>query len=215
MRNDNKDKSVNKRVKKSSFLPNVYQELLIKYGIIFWHFADRIACKIKKIGTIYEDVIGKVYREEREIFNLKNSKNILHIGCGSYPITAMILAEMDDVKITTIDSNKKSLKYADKVVRKRGLENKIKTDYGDGTSYPLKEFDTIIVSGCSVPKIKVLTYILQNAEPKTRIITRTSYTDVESLINALNLQNDITVVKKIDFHPPPSSYWTAYYLEKK
>jgi len=126
MRNDNKDKSVNKRVKKSSFLPNVYQELLIKYGIIFWHFADRIACKIKKIGTIYEDVIGKVYREEREIFNLKNSKNILHIGCGSYPITAMILAEMDDVKITTIDSNKKSLKYADKVVRKRGLENRLR-----------------------------------------------------------------------------------------
>jgi len=91
----------------------------------------------------------------------------------------------------------------------------LKIDYGDGTSYPLKEFDTIIVSGCSVPKIKVLTYILQNAEPKTRIITRTSYTDVESLINALNLQDDITVVKKIDFHPPPSSYWTAYYLEKK
>ena len=127
----------------------------------------------------------------------------------------MILAEMDDVKIVTIDKNKRSLKRADKVICRRNLENKIRTDYGNGTNYPLNGFDTIIVSGCSVPKIKVLTYVLKNAQPKTCIIVRASYIDIESLIYSLNLQDGVSIVEKMESRPISGSMWTAFYLVKK
>jgi len=201
--------------KKPSYIPTFSQELATKNGILFWHYADRIACKIKTLGELYERIIGTSYKEERKEFNLSESKNILHIGCGSYPITAMILAEIDEVKIVAIDRNKRSLKRADEVIRRRNFEDKIRTDYGNGTNYPLEGFDTIIVSGCSVPKIKVLTYVLKNAQPKSRIIVRTSYTDVESLIYSLNLQDDISIIKKMESRPLPGSIWTAFYLVKK
>ena len=213
-----KTKDENLRIegeKKSYYGPTFTQEILTKNGILFWHYADRIACRIKTLGELYERTIGSSYRRERERFSLSESKNILHIGCGSYPITAMILAEMDDVEIVVIDRDKRSLKRADEVIRRRNLENKIRTDYGNGTNYPLKDFDTIIVSGCSVPKIKVLTYVLKNAQPKTRIIVRASYIDVESLIYSLNLQDDISIVEKMESNPLPGSIWTAYYLVKK
>jgi len=72
-----------------------------KRTILFWDFVDMLSCKMVKLAELYEKTIGGAYRKERERFVLSKAKNILHIGCGAYPITAMMLAEMDDVKIVT------------------------------------------------------------------------------------------------------------------
>jgi len=185
-----------------------------KRAVLFWEFFDNLACKMVKLAELYEKTIGRAYRIEREKFVLSTAKNILHIGCGAYPITAMILAEMDDAKIVTIDNKPKSIKLANEVIRKKKLDKKIKAEYGDGTKYPLDGFDTIIVSGCSVPKIKVLEHIFKNAKPQSKIIIRTSYL-TESIINSLNPDQDITIVKKFGNHPFPTSRWESFCLIKK
>jgi len=70
------------------------------------------------------------------------------------------------------------------------------------------------VSGCSVPKIKVLEHIFKDAKPQSKIIIRTSYL-TESIINSLNPDRDITIVKKIGNHPFPTSRWESFYLIKE
>ena len=184
-----------------------------KGSVLFWDFADKLSCKMVKLAELYEKTIGGAYREEIEKFVLSKAKNILHIGCGSYPITAMILAEMDDVKIVTIDNKSKSIKLANDVIKKKKLDEKIKAVYGDGAKYPLDGFDTIIVSGCSVPKIKVLKHIFKDAKPQSKIIVRTSNLN-ESIINGLNPNKDITIVKKFENHPFPTSRWKSFCLIK-
>ncbi len=185
-----------------------------KGSILFWDYADKLSCKMVKLAELYEKIIGKTYRKEIEKFTLSKAENILHIGCGAYPITAMTLAEMDDVKIVTIDNKPKSIKLANEVICKKKLDKKVKAEYGDGAKFPLDDFDTIIVSGCSIPKIKVLEHIFKNAKPKSKIIVRTSYLN-ESIINSLNPNKDITVVKKIENHPFPTSRWKSFCLVKK
>ena len=153
--------------------------------------------------------------EESKKFNLSNAKRVLHIGCGSYPITAMKLAEMGYDNIVTIDEDLKALKRANKVLDARNLNGRVKAKHGSGTSYPLEEFDTIIVSGCSVPKKQVLEHVFKNSKPKTRIIVRKTKMDVDSFINNLNPPQDISIIDKKENYLLPTIYWDSLLIIKK
>lgn len=153
--------------------------------------------------------------EENEKFDLSNTKRILHIGCGSYPITAMKLAEMGYGNIITIDEDLKALKRANKVIDAKNLNGIIQAKYGSGASYPLEEFDTIIVSGCSVPKEQVLEHIFKNSKPETKIIVRKTKFDVDSLINRLNLPKDLSIIDTKENYLLPILYWDSLLIIKK
>ena len=186
----------------------------VKKANLFWIIIDKLAYRINDLAKLYEKTVGNEYRKEREKFVLSKAKKILHIGCGSYPLTAMILAEMDGVNIVTIDSSSRAVKLANKVISKKKLNGKIKAEQGDGTKYPLDEFDTIIISGCSVPKIKVLEHVFKDSKPKSRIIIRDSILDMESIVNNSNPHQNIAIVKKMKNHLFPDSKWDSYYLVK-
>lgn len=205
----------NKKEQDLSYTPPPNQELKLRRANMFWHYVDRLAYSIWPVAALYEMIVGSTYRKEREHFNLSKSKNILHIGCGCYPITAMILAEKNNVKIVTIDIKNKSVEYAKKVIKRKNLTDKIQAKYGNGTNYPLDGFDTIIVSGCSVPKIDVINHIIKNSKPNTRIIIRDSYLDIESILVLTNSHKKIEFVEKMENHPFPTSKWDSFYLVKK
>ncbi|MDH7506532.1 MAG: methyltransferase [Candidatus Thermoplasmatota archaeon] len=187
----------------------------IKRSVLFWKYIDFIACKMDKLAKLYENTVGKEYKKEIEKFNLKNDKKILHIGCGAYPISALMLASLDNVEIVAIDSNYKAIKLAHKIIQKKNLENKIKVEYGDGTNYPLDGFDTIIISGCSIPKIKVLNHIIKNAKSDSKIIIRESFLNIESIINNLATNQNLIIKEKIKNHAFTNSNWTSYCFLKK
>jgi hypothetical protein len=190
------------------------QSFNIKKSNLFWRFVDILACRMKRVALLYEEIIGVAYREEKEKFVLSNSKKLLHIGGGDYPITAIILSEKNDVNITIIDNNRRAVKAANKVLKKKSLNGKIKALKGDGSNFSLNGFDAIIVSGCSVPKVKVLEHILKDSEPNCKIIIRDSYLNIEKFINNMNPKQNIIIIDKLKFYPFPTSYWYSYYLEK-
>jgi len=211
------DKSPNNiRKQDTGHTPNFSQEFKSIKANIFWYYVDRIAFSVDRIAKLYEKTIGDAYRNERNKFNLSTSKKILHIGCGFYPITAMILAEMNGAEIVTIDKNYKSVRLARKVISRKKLDKKIKAEVGNGTDYPLDNFDTIIVSGCSFPKIDVLKHIIKNSKQKTRIIIRDSFLDIEKIIKTTNSHGKITFVEKIKNNPIPLPKWEwdSFYLVK-
>jgi len=193
---------------------SLYTKLLLKTGAIFWHLIDRTSCRSKMVSNWYHKTVGGSYKKESEEFNLGEGKNILHIGCGFYPITAITLAENDGVKVTTIDKNPKALEYAKKVVKKKKLDKKITISQGQGTKFPLDPFDIIIISGCSVPKIEVLNHVFNNAKSDSKIIVRESFLDIDSIINKFN-NNNLKIVKRIMNYPFFSTSWESIYLLKK
>jgi len=65
-----------------------------------------------------------------------------------------------------------------------------------------------------VPKIKVLTHVFNNSEPKTRIIVRDSYLNIEKILKRLGLENDIIMVKKMWNYPVATIKWESVYLKK-
>ena len=113
-----------------------------------------------------------------------------------------------------VDNNNKFVKLSKKVINKRKLNNKIKACYSEARKYPLKEFDTIIISGCCFPKIKVIEHVLKNADPQSRIIIRDSYLDIYSIVGTLNTNNNIKIVGKIKSSFLNASKWNSYLLIK-
>jgi precorrin-6B methylase 2 len=191
------------------------KKINLKIGNLFWHLIDRLSSISDFIAGLYEKTVGNEYRNEREKFNLSKSKKILHIGCGSYPMTALILAEMSGVKIVAIDHNEKCVKITKKVLDQKNMNGKIYAEFGEGINYPLKGFDTIIASGFSQPKIQVIKHILQNSDKKSKIIIREPYYKDKIIKDILKNYTNVELIKKINNHAFRTSNWESFYITKK
>ncbi len=191
------------------------EKINLKIRNLFWYMIDRLSSISNFIAELYDKTVGNEYRNERDKFNLSKSKKILHIGCGAYPMTALILAEMNKVKIVAIDHNEKCIKITKKVLDHKNMNGKIYAEFGEGVNYPLKGFDTIIASGCSQPKIQVIKHILQNSDKKSRIIIRESYYKDKIIKDILKNFNDVELIKKINNHALRTSHWESFYIAKK
>ena len=208
----NKDRNIEKNC------PMFEYSFKMKFNIsksnYFWKAIDFIACKVKRFATLYENTISKEYKREGELFKISESKNILHIGCGAYPVTAITLARLNGSKVLGIDKDAKAIKMATNVINKNNLQDKISFDIGDGRSYPVERFDTIIISSCSVPKIDILKHIFKTAKINCKIIVREINGASDLVVDCINLHKNIEIIKRIGNHPFPTSKWESFCLIK-
>lgn len=181
----------------------------------FWHCVEILCCRIKLFADIYEKLIGAAYKKENKIFDLSNSKKILHIGCGKYPLTALTLVKNYDANIVAIDRDPKAVRSAIQIVDDKKFSDKIDVRVGDGTKYPMEDFDTIIVSSCSIPKIEILEHIFKTAKPNNKIIVRELKWETKAINNFIDSNNDVLLVKKIDNYSFPYFRWSSFYCMKK
>lgn len=194
--------------------PSDFENINLKKTNYFWYVVDRLAGISNLIEDLYEKTVGREYKKEIDKFELAESKKILHIGCGTYPITALMLSDIKNTKIVTIDHDEKSIKIARNIIKQKKLEKKIFPEVGNGINYPLDGFDTIIISGCSVPKIQVLNHVLQNSRKKSKIIIREEYYK-DRLKDLIDLVGNIEIVGKMDNHAFPKCRWESICILKK
>ena len=95
------------------------------------------------------------------------------------------------------------------------MNGKISVELGEGINYPLKGFDTIIASGCSLPKIQVINHILQNSDKKSTIIIRESYYKDKIIKDIIKNFGDVELIRKINNHAFRTSNWYSFYITKK
>ncbi len=203
-----------KQKKTTKYLASDYERINLKIKNLFWYIIEKLSSNSNFIEELYEKTVGVEYRKEINKFNLTKSKKILHIGCGSYPITALILAEMNSGMIVAIDHNKKCVKIAKKVLEQKKMNGKISAELGEGLNYPLKGFDTIITSGGVQPNIQVINRILENSDKKCRIIIREAYYKDKIIKNIMENFDDVELIAKINNHAFKTSDWDSYYLIK-
>jgi len=188
----------------------------IKNTNIFWKIIDNLSFKLVKLGKFYDKSISNNYIRETKIFDLSKSKNILHIGCGAYPISTIVLSNFTKANIVGIDINPKSVEKATEIIKEKGLGKKIQIKQGDGTSFPIESFDTIIVSSCSVPKSKILEHLFKSSKTNCKIILRERYGPSRLISSYIeNYKDFVTIVDKIHNYAFPTLRWDSFYLVKK
>ena len=185
----------------------------------YWWFIDNLAYKLDKLAeTYYKKSIGSEYRREYKTFDISKEDKVLHIGSGAFPLTEITLAESIGTAVTGIDKSLKAVKSANDAVHEKNLHDKIKIDHGNGIDYHIEGFDVIIVSSCASPMVKIVEHIFKTAKNNSKIIVREMETSIKPLVEYIDLQRDVCLVKKIDHHPFPFLKpfgWQSFYLIKK
>ncbi len=124
------------------------------------------------LGRVYTKFFEKMTLDEFQMVKIGEKEKILHIGCGAVPNTLLILATYFNASFVGIDKDKKAVKKAREMVKKYGLEKKIKIEKGEAISYPISTFDVIIISLGVEPREKVFERIRKEMKNGTRIIAR-------------------------------------------
>lgn len=189
-----------------------------KISICFWEIADNWSYKNEKIADLYNKRIGKEYRKEYETCCISSNANVLHIGCGAYPLTELVLADCSTGHIVGIDKNQRTVLRAQRVIQNRNLENHITIKHGDGLDFPVDGFDAIIVSSCSLPKVKILEHLFQKAKPGSAIIVREVDIAASDILQCIDAHHDIELLQQVRHNPFPffdPIGWTTFCLRKK
>ena len=189
-----------------------------KISNCFWEIADSWSYKNVKIAKIYDHSIGDEYRKEYETCGIAPQANILHIGCGAYPLTEIVLAGCSTGRIVGIDKNPQTVQRAKQVIQRHTLENHVTIQHGDGLNFPVEDFNVIIVSSCSLPKVKILEHLFLETKPQSSIIVREVDIAANDIIACIHAHPDISLEKQVRHNPFPFFEpigWTTFCLKKK
>lgn len=121
---------------------------------------------------LYELYYKKIVRKEIELANITSKDNILCIGGGAIPSTAVELANQTNANVHVIDVDNNAVECAQNVVKKLGLRNKISIAREKGEDIDISSYDVIHIALQVSPKEKVLKHIWNNAKEGNRIIVR-------------------------------------------
>jgi precorrin-6B methylase 2 len=204
--------------KPNTILDTIAIFFIKKTANCFWEIADTWSYKNDAITRIYNKTIGKEYQKEYEDCGISSHSNILHIGCGSYPLTEIVLANCTKGQIVGIDKNNKAVQRGQQVIKKNNLDKRIILKHGDGLDFPVEEFDMVIVSSCSQPKEKILQHLFQKVRPQGTIIVREVDIATKDILNYIAAHPDIELKQQIRHNPFPFFEpigWTTFCLTKK
>ncbi len=204
--------------KQKTILDTIAIYFIKKTANCFWEIADTWSYKNDRITKLYNKTIGKEYRKEYENCDISSHSNILHIGCGSYPLTEILLASSTKGKIVGIDKNIQAIKRGQQVIKKNKLDKRIVLKHGDGLDFPVEEFDMVIVSSCSHPKVEIIQHLFEKVKSQSSIIVREVDIATKDIINFINAHPDIELKKQIRHNPFPFFEpigWTTFCLTKK
>lgn len=192
--------------------------LSTKTSSYLWYLIDNFSCKLNRFARYYENSIGKEYAKEYAHFGLPKTKHMLHIGCGAYPLTAIILAQTNNIsQVVAIDNDQQAVKLAHNIITEKNLQKKITIEHSEGQNYPLKPFDVIIISSCSWPKLDIIEHVLENAKKNCIIILRELNHITPPVIQSISNHPNIKIIKQIRHQPFPfygPFGWQSFYLKK-
>jgi len=198
---------------------SIKEVLLNAPSNIFWDIIDLLTSRFgSNLERYYERNIGREYIREYKLFDIKPTDKILHIGSGSFPLSEMILSRIVDTKVIGIDKNPVTIRRAKEVIRRRTLEDSIEILEGDGTNYPMENFDIVIISSCAQPKIPILNHVFKDLDRGNKVILREKEISIKPLIEYIIRCDKIEIIDKITHHPFPFYHplgWESYYLQKK
>lgn len=113
----------------------------------------------------------------KEIRLLKDHRyeKILFIGSGPFPITAILLAILTGRHVDCLDKNEQSAETSRKVLEKLGMSDKITVYAGDGSTFPVEQYDVILNALLAKPKASIMKNVRRHGKTCVRTLCRTSF----------------------------------------
>jgi len=137
-----------------------------------WTIIDTMAIRLSNVDRWYQSNIGEEYEREATRFGVTKHDNILHVGCGKYPLSEIVLNTQIGSPITGIDNKKHVVNIAQRYINRTLQNHTITLEHGDGRHYTLDPYNVIILSSCTTPLFEVLDHVSKTAKSGTKLIIR-------------------------------------------
>ncbi len=111
--------------------------------------------------------------------------NVLCIGGGPLPCTALEIAEKTGAIVEVIDNDPNAIELASQIIRRLNLEDRVKVTYGDGQTFDVSCFSVVHVALQARPQDKILWNVMKKASEGTRILMRRPKDNLESFYSKL------------------------------
>lgn len=129
----------------------------------------------------YKDVIEK----EIALGEVSREDNILCIGGGPFPSTAIEIAYKTGANVSVVDCDPSAVKCAKRVIKMLKLNNKIKIIEAKGQEIDPSSFSVIHMALQVFPKDEILVNILSKASQGCRILVRSPQEKLKSCYSDL------------------------------
>lgn len=153
--------------------------------------------------NLFESLLTKwrtpVLIREIQMLNIIPSEKVLHLGCGAFPSATIFIAEEKKNHVVGIDNNYFAMTLARSYIKKKNLSDVITIEYGDGTNYPVQDFDIIYIAINVWPIDKVLLHLAQTMKPNARILCKGSYQDINTLLKKKEFQSQFSVSSTLEY----------------
>jgi precorrin-6B methylase 2 len=158
---------------------------------------EKFSAKFDFLSKIYINSYKELIENEIKLLDIKRKDLVLVIGCGSIPVTPILLSSITGANVESIDFDNKSVLLSKQFIKKLNLNDKVKITFAQGDSFPIDKFDLIIIAYGIVSEEKVLNHLAKNMKPSAKVILRTtvSASDIKNRNQSISSQFDIS--KKI------------------
>ena len=117
----------------------------------------------------------ELIKKETEILFSQSLDKILFIGSGPFPISAFNLNRIIGKPIDCLERDSSVALKSQQLIEKLGMQDAIRVFTGAGESFDVSQYDLIVIALLAKPKWAILRNIRKNANPKCRVLCRTSY----------------------------------------
>jgi len=148
---------------------------------------EDLALETKLLYKLASDYYHDVVKNEVVLANITRHDNILCIGGGICPFSAILFNQVTGAKVTVIDNNSCCAKKAKAFIDRLGLGDSVKVICQDGgsTALPFDEY-TVVHFALQVSPIEaVFTHVEKHVTPSTKLLVRRPKVHLKKLYNHL------------------------------
>lgn len=180
-----------------------FEEVSPKFRVaslkIFMDFAyiifEKFAYTFEIISSNYLELYNELVEKEIKMAQISSGDSVLVIGCGSLPATSVLIAMKTKANTFSIDCDLKAIRNASRFIRKLHLGNHMNINYADGISYPINNYDVIVVLYGIKQQKEMLKYLSHNMKDNTRVIYRTTQDALDKTVGGTTFLSELFVVK--------------------
>lgn len=117
-------------------------------------------------------------------------ENILFIGSGPVPISALHMHLQTGRPIDCVDRDLQAVEISRELMRKAGLENAIRISCNRGEQHDVSKYDLVLIALLAKPKRAILRNLRKSTKPGAHILCRTS-SGLRRLVYEPTVQRDV------------------------
>ena len=133
---------------------------------------ERVACRNSSFFKLTMAYYQSMVLREIQWAGITSADHVLCIGGGPCPHTALLIYALTGAKVTVVDNDEASVRCSRRLLRRKGVEDKITVLHQDGAELDSSGYSVIHMAVQIIPKEKVFNSIWQKADEGCVLLMR-------------------------------------------